>query len=174
MILEDMFKCVIYPRTFRVWVTFGWYQTTTVSGIYFLDRTISIDRTTCYSQIYFYQSAICMIVHIGSAQINFMHDIIITQHNMHAFHWRHNELDGVSNHQPHDCLLNRLLRRRSKKISKLRVTGLFEGNSPGICEFPAQRASNAENATIWWRHHGLHILSIAHFLELKKATASFV
>ena len=39
-------------------------------------------------------------------------------------HWRHNDHDGVSNHQPHDCLLNRLFRRRSKKTSKLRVTGL--------------------------------------------------
>ena len=28
--------------------------------------------------------------------------------------WRHNERDSVSNHQPHDCLLNRLFRRRSK------------------------------------------------------------
>ena len=27
--------------------------------------------------------------------------------------WRHNGLDSVSNHQPHDCLLNRLFRRRS-------------------------------------------------------------
>ena len=36
----------------------------------------------------------------------------------------------VSNHQPRDCLLNRLFRRRSKKTSKLRVTGLCEGNSP--------------------------------------------
>ena len=34
--------------------------------------------------------------------------------------WHHNERDGVSDHQPHDCLLNRLFRRRSKKISKLR------------------------------------------------------
>ena len=34
---------------------------------------------------------------------------------------------GVSNHQPHDCLLNRLFRHRSKKTSKLRVTGLCEG-----------------------------------------------
>ena len=25
---------------------------------------------------------------------------------------RHNERDGVSQHQPHDCLLNRLFRRR--------------------------------------------------------------
>ena len=38
--------------------------------------------------------------------------------------WRHNERDAVSNHQPHDCLLNCLFRRKSKKTSKLRVTGL--------------------------------------------------
>ena len=70
-----------------------------------------------------------------------------------SLQWCHNERDGVSNHQPHDCLLNRLFRRRSKKISKLRVTGLCEGNSPVTVEFPAQRASNAENVFIWWRHH---------------------
>ena len=29
--------------------------------------------------------------------------------------WRHNERDGVSNHQPHGCLLSRLFKRRSKK-----------------------------------------------------------
>ena len=38
--------------------------------------------------------------------------------------WRHNEHDGVSNHQPHNCLLNRLLRLRSKKTPKLRVADL--------------------------------------------------
>ena len=38
--------------------------------------------------------------------------------------------DGVLNHQLHDCLLNRSLRHRSKKTSKLRVTGLCAGNSP--------------------------------------------
>ena len=58
--------------------------------------------------------------------------------------WRHNDRDGVSNHQAHDCLLNRLFRRRSKKTSKLRVTGLCAGNSPVTGEFPAQMASNAE------------------------------
>ena len=66
---------------------------------------------------------------------------------------RHNDRDSVSNHQPHDCLLNRLFRRRSKKTSKLRVTGLCAVNSPGTGEFPAQMASNAENVSIWWRHH---------------------
>ena len=44
--------------------------------------------------------------------------------------WRHNGCDGVSNHQPHDCLLNRLFRLRSKKTPKLSVTGLCAGNSP--------------------------------------------
>ena len=67
--------------------------------------------------------------------------------------WRHNEHDGVSNHQPHECLLSLPSRRRSKKTSKLRVTGLCEGNSPETGEFPAQMASNAENVSIWWRHH---------------------
>ena len=36
----------------------------------------------------------------------------------------HNGRGGVSNHQPHHCLLNRLFRRSSKNISKLHVTGL--------------------------------------------------
>ena len=70
--------------------------------------------------------------------------------------WRHNERDGVSNHQRLDCLLNRLFRCRSKKTSKLCITGLYEGNSPVTGEFPAQMASNAENVSIWWRHH-VHI-----------------
>ena len=72
-----------------------------------------------------------------------------------ALEWRHNGRDGVSNHQPYDCLLNRLFRRRSNNTSKLRVTGLCAGNSPVTAEFPAQMASNAENVSIWWRHHGL-------------------
>ena len=71
--------------------------------------------------------------------------------------WRHNERDCVSNHQPYDYLLNRLFRYRLKKTSKLRVTGLWEGNSPGTGEFPARRASNAEIVSIWWRHHEIAI-----------------
>ena len=64
--------------------------------------------------------------------------------------WRHNGRDSVSNHQPYDCLLNGLFRRRSKKTSKLRVTGLCV---PGTGGFPAQMASNSENVSIWWPYH---------------------
>ena len=73
--------------------------------------------------------------------------------------WRHNEHDGVSNHQPHYCLLNRLF--RWKKTSKLRVTGPCAGNPPVTGEFPAQRTSNVKNVFIWWRLHGIlrHLIS---------------
>ena len=49
---------------------------------------------------------------------------------LYSLRWRHNDQAGVSNHQPRGCLLNRWFRRRSKKTSKLRVTGLCAGNSP--------------------------------------------
>ena len=67
--------------------------------------------------------------------------------------WRHNGRDSVSDRQPYDCLLNRVFRRRSKKTPKLRITGLYAGNSQGTGEFPTRMASNAENVSIWWRHH---------------------
>ena len=60
-----------------------------------------------------------------------------------SLQWRHSERDSVSLHQPYDCLLNLLFRRRSNKTSTLRVTGVCAGNSP----------VTAENFSIWWRHH---------------------
>ena len=70
-----------------------------------------------------------------------------------ALQWRHNGRDGFSNHQPHDCLLNRLFKAQISEILKLRDTGLCARSSPGTGEFPAQMASNAVNVSIWWRHH---------------------
>ena len=87
--------------------------------------------------------------------------------NVNSLQWRYNGRDGVSNHQPHDCLLNRLFRGRSKKTSKLRVTGFCDGNSPVTSEFPAQRASNAENVSIWWCHH-VGMISIMYLNKLFK------
>ena len=67
--------------------------------------------------------------------------------------WRHNGRDGVSNHQPHNCLLNRLFGRRSKKTSKLRiVTDLCAGNSTH--KWPVTR----KMFSTWWRHHDLNML----------------
>ena len=60
------------------------------------------------------------------------------QWKFNPFLWRHNRRDGVSNLQPDECLLNRSFRRRSKKTSKLRVTGLCAGNSPEPVNFTTQ------------------------------------
>ena len=64
--------------------------------------------------------------------------------------WRQNEHDGVLNHRRLHWLLNCWFKWRSKKPSKLRITGLCVGNWPATGEFPAQ---NTENFSIWWRHH---------------------
>ena len=51
-------------------------------------------------------------------------------HPLRSLQWRHNGRDGISNHQPHKCLLNLLFKVQIKETSKLRITGLCEGNSP--------------------------------------------
>ena len=79
----------------------------------------------------------------------------------HVLQWRHNEHNGVLNHRYIECLLKGMFRRRSKKTSKPRVTGLCEGNSLVTGEFPAQRASNATNVSIWWRHHCVTLQDLA-------------
>ena len=90
--------------------------------------------------------------------INILHTGLIYLTNIFGcipLQWRHNGRDSVSNHQPCECLLSRLIRRRSKKTSKIRVTGLCAWNSPETGEFPSQRAKNAENVSIRWRHHAI-------------------
>ena len=82
------------------------------------------------------------------------HNLVIISSN----HYSDNVRGGVLNRQSHDCLRNRLFRCRLKKTSKLRATGLCEGNSSVTGEFPAQRTRNAE-VSIWWRHHELIVIS---------------
>ena len=50
-----------------------------------------------------------------------------------------------------------LFRHKSKKTSKLRVTGLCEGNPPVTGGFPSERVSNAENVSMWW----LNLISVS-------------
>ena len=83
--------------------------------------------------------------------------------------WRHNGRDGISNHQPHDCLLKRLF----KKTPTLRVTGLCAGNSPVTGELPAQMASNAENVSIWWRHNATTVSQVQDGNHLLASTISY-
>ena len=79
--------------------------------------------------------------------------LILNISKINSLQWCHIGRDTASNHRRLDCLLSRLFRRWSKEISNLRVTGLSEGNPPVIGAFPSQRASDANNVPIRWRHH---------------------
>ena len=92
---------------------------------------------------------------------------------------RHDERNGVPNHQLHDCLLKRLIRRRSKKTSKLRVTGLCEGNSVVTGEFlhkepVTQRMFPFDDViiidvttTIWDEEGSWTVLSLSHKIDTR-------
>ena len=85
-----------------------------------------------------------------------------------SLQWRHNERDGVSNHQPRDCLLNCLFRHRSKKTSELRVTGLCAVNSPHKGPVTPKMFPFDDVIMIWnlfneWSHtHGQNRVKISY------------
>ena len=82
----------------------------------------------------------------------FWHFGVHTRIDAASLQWRHIERDGVLIHRRLDCLLNRLFRHRSKK-TKFRVIGLCVRNSLVTDELPAQRVSNPENVSVWWRYY---------------------
>ena len=70
-----------------------------------------------------------------------------------SLQWRHNERDGVSNHRRLDCLLKRFFQAQIEESIKAPRPRPLWGESTVDRWFPSQRASNAENVSIWWRHH---------------------
>ena len=104
----------------------------TVSYGYVLDTKLRKKKQQCWHQQY----------------VNHYNDVIMSD--------MASQITGVSNHRRLERLLNRFFRRRSKKTLKFRDTGLCAGNSPVTSEFSSQRFSDAENVSIWWRHHGTH------------------
>ena len=72
---------------------------------------------------------------------------IVTSFNT-AINWCYNEHDGVSNHQHlvYSTVCSGVDQSKPQSSMWPLVTG----------GFPSQRASNAENVSIWWRHIGQH------------------
>ena len=65
------------------------------------------------------------------------------------------------------------------------LTGLSVGNSPVTGEFPTGRASNAENVSIWWRHHEAYntavtwqnytkLINTCYSLDIHKKMSMFI
>ena len=131
-------------KSWVLWIIYDYYQ----------NLTLRVSVSSSYMGEWCYLGgALCVMAWVVAMDnwLTKWHDI--SRDIVEALHWRHNGRYSVSNHKPHDCLLNRLFRCISKKTSKLRVTGLCAGNSPGTGEFPSQMTSDAKNVSIWWRHH---------------------
>ena len=67
--------------------------------------------------------------------------------------WRHNDHDGISNHQPRRLFTQPSIQTQIKENIKAPCHWPLCGEFTGTGEFPTQRVSYAENVSIWWRHH---------------------
>ena len=119
-----------------------------------MHKTISHNAPLCNKTVPISVTKWCVVGHGTGAfwdlwewSIEFEPNVCIINRPDFAYHvwpkigntlrWRHNGHDSVSNHQPRDCFLNRLFRHRSKKTSKLRITGLCVCVGGGIHRGPA-------------------------------------
>ena len=91
----------------------------------FMMSCISRNDTSCVPYV-----CHALVAYVLTYHTVFMSDnchVTVVWHTGVSLQWRHNERDGISNYRRCYCLLDRLSRRRTKKISKVRVTGLCEG-----------------------------------------------
>ena len=98
-------------------------------SLLFVQQLVKANKKENTSALHYWYRLYTSGIHCYLPRASYMENVSMSW-RCHALPWRHNGCDGVSNHQPHEYLLNRLFRHRSKKKPKLRVTGLCEGNSP--------------------------------------------
>ena len=121
---------------FRSLVSFCSFAVYMVCSCWFVSRVVLTLRTESYH-------GDCVVV-IGGTGIAITTDFGVADVDRvgvvaalgFPLHWRHNGRDGVSNHQSHDCLLNRIFRRRSKKTSSSASLAFVRGNHRGPVNSP--------------------------------------
>ena len=80
-----------------------------------------------------------------------------------SLQWHHNGRDIVSNHQPHHPTVYSTVysdadqRKHQSSASLAFVREIHRGPTD---EFPTEMASNAENVSIWWRHHVFFVIAM--------------
>ena len=67
--------------------------------------------------------------------------------------WRHSGRDGVSNHQSHDCSLNRFFRRRSRKHQSSTSLAFVRGFHRWPVNSPRKGPVTRKMLPLLWRHH---------------------
>ena len=111
----------------------GFYHVPSI--LYHNIKYVNIGFGKCYS-IWYKNTEFCGVIPAWPWRCKLL--LIIPSHvpnwiSRYPLQWCHNGSDGVSNRKPHECVLNRLFRRKSKKTSKLRVIGLNERLSKHSC-----------------------------------------
>ena len=99
------------------------------------------------------------LVPLIPALLKFQLELIDSDRGRSKHYWSHRFVDSSITMTSHNgCDIKGTYQRKHQTSA---VTGLCAGNSPGTGEFPAQRASYAENVSIWWRHHAKIISGIS-------------
>ena len=135
------------------WAPGIWPTSTSFKIIAVMCVDASLFQSECSSKIESYYNyfqdlfSVCCLIHVSEKSQLVRENV--TWATLNSLLWRHNGRDDVSNH---DCLLNRSLRRRSKKTWKLRVIGLCEGNLPVMDGFPHKGPITRKKVSIRWRH----------------------
>ena len=89
----------------------------------------SLKMPVLFQLMYSHRNSQHWLLHKMMIKFVTWYDPCLASYIWHPLQWHHNGCNGISNHQPHKCLLNLYSRHRSKKTSKLCVTGLCTGNS---------------------------------------------
>ena len=146
---DDIFKCIFFMKIFQFRLKFHWRmfpmdQLTTCQ--HWFRQWLGTKQVTSHylnlwwprlqMHIWFIYSSVNWIIKTSDDLLHVWCQANTWTNATISLHWRHNDHDSVSNHQSHGCLLNRLFGSRSKKASKLCVTGLCAGNSPGPVNSP--------------------------------------
>ena len=116
--------------------------------------------------IFFFWLAICFVTrcHVISISLNAISKVL----SLHPLQWRQNGRDSVSNHQTHDCLLNRLFRRRSKKASTSFASLAFvRGIHRWPVSFPHKGSVTRKIFHVSCHHAGKHIPSSLRWRHMK-------
>ena len=85
---------------------------------------VSFFSTTHCTDIQLYT---CLVLHVSVVHLSVVRMSGCTNVRLYicqlSLQWRHNERNVVSNHQPHDCLLNRLFKAQAEEITQPIIQG---------------------------------------------------
>ena len=116
---------------------------------------VGMGKMRNYLARWLYSRCMFLLIHVMKKPAS-LNSPAINQYDT-PLRWRHNGHDSVSNPSLTIVYSTVYSGADQRKHQSSRVTGLCAENSPGTGEFPAQMTSNAENVSIWWRHHDIEL-----------------